>query len=48
MEKFIDRLVSCGFSRQNAFIVCRSYSGRGDMAGLEEFVRNAEKMFEED
>ena len=42
MNRYIARLIDCGFTRDTAIFICRGYIRRGDFVGLELFIDEIE------
>lgn len=45
---YIDRLLSCGYTEENALDTCYSYAASEDWDGLESYVRTAESIYKEE
>lgn len=43
MQKYIARLIDCGFSRQTAVCICRYFRRLGRMRELAEYVHDVEE-----
>lgn len=44
-EEYIERLVDCGYTEENAIQICRRYADKGDWIGMESFMRLNELLY---